>query len=222
MKTVKISSSEHTSFLAGAYVWLIENDGDFVQAYLTRTQARNAKSDGIVGSVRNVSEVEFEVIKPAPTALDLLAALEAAEAAKKEVNLDDFAINEEGHTCCPKCGSTELYQGEAENSNAGMSRIINEDTVGGCHQCDWSFNHSAKKSRTPITHVSTIENPCKTVWGIAIDMKAANPLVKRGAVLAECVNQGIAYYTARTQYQAWLSVCKEEEATRLANEAKSK
>jgi predicted nucleic-acid-binding Zn-ribbon protein len=224
MKTVKITAA--FALLLETDSWVIVNEDCAVGSYKSRTLAREAKATGLAGSVKNKSEIEFEIIDqqvPAKkTALDLLAALEAAEAAKKEVNLDDFAINEEGHACCPKCGSTELYQGEAENSNASMGRIINEDTVGGCHQCDWSFNHSAKKSSTPITHVSTIENPCKTVWGIAIDMKAANPLVKRGAVLAECVKQGIAYYTARTQYQAWLSVCKEEEATRLANEAKSK
>lgn len=222
MKTVKITAA--FALLLESNSWVIIDNNSAVGAYKSRTLAREAKAEGLVGSVKNVSEVEFEVVASAkPNALDLLAAMEKREAAKA-VNLNDFATNEAGNSCCPVCGSEELYQGriDPKDLNSGMGRVIDEDSVGGCHHCDWEFDHSAKKSRTPITHVSTIENPCKTVWGIAIDMKAANPLVKRGAVLAECVRQGIAYYTARTQYQAWLSICKEEEATRLANEAKSK
>jgi hypothetical protein len=51
------------------------------------------------------------------------------------------------------------------------------------------------------------------VWEIADQFKKANDgaLPKRGDVLAECDRQGIAYYTARTQYQLWRTTQKEME-----------
>lgn len=55
---------------------------------------------------------------------------------------------------------------------------------------------------------STIESPSKRVWEIAEQMKAENPNVRRKDVIAACVEQGIAYYTARTQYQLWYKACK--------------
>lgn len=55
---------------------------------------------------------------------------------------------------------------------------------------------------------STIESPSKRVWEIADQMKAENPNVRRKDVIAACVEQGIAYYTARTQYQLWFKANK--------------
>ena len=65
---------------------------------------------------------------------------------------------------------------------------------------------------TEITHESTIDRPCKKVWEIADGMKGQ----KRGLVLAACVDAGIAYYTARTQYQQWLSIQNEMKARESA------
>lgn len=53
-----------------------------------------------------------------------------------------------------------------------------------------------------IVQESTVEHPCKLVWHIADAMKGA----RRKDVLAACVARGVAFYTARTQYQLWLSV----------------
>lgn len=55
---------------------------------------------------------------------------------------------------------------------------------------------------------SIIESPSKRVWEIAEQMKAANPNVRRKDVIAACVEQGIAYYTARTQYQLWFKASR--------------
>lgn len=60
-----------------------------------------------------------------------------------------------------------------------------------------------------LSHQSIVERPCKEVWWIADEMKAKNPKIKRSEVIKECVARGIAYYTARTQYQQWFSVQKE-------------
>lgn len=54
---------------------------------------------------------------------------------------------------------------------------------------------------------STCERPTKKVWDIADAM----PKASRKEVMAECVAQGIAYGTARTQYQAWFKASQECE-----------
>ncbi len=56
----------------------------------------------------------------------------------------------------------------------------------------------ATKPRGPRGH-STIDGPCFTVWSVADEMTDA----KRGEVIAACQALGVAFYTARTQYQKW-------------------
>lgn len=60
---------------------------------------------------------------------------------------------------------------------------------------------------------SEVEGPVKLVWRIADAMLAKiggnMDNLKRKDVLAECDRQGIAFYTARTQYQRWFSAQKE-------------
>jgi len=64
------------------------------------------------------------------------------------------------------------------------------------------------KKEVVMLRKSTIESPSKRVWEIAEQMKAANPNVRRKDVIAACVEQGIAYYTARTQYQLWFKASR--------------
>jgi len=61
------------------------------------------------------------------------------------------------------------------------------------------------KAKPGIKRKSDIERPTKAVWHIADEMSAADPQVRRKDVIAECVRRGIAFYTARTQYQQWLA-----------------
>lgn len=53
--------------------------------------------------------------------------------------------------------------------------------------------------------LSTTQKPTKKVWNIADTM----PKASRKEVIAECVRQGIAYGTARTQYQAWFKASQD-------------
>lgn len=53
---------------------------------------------------------------------------------------------------------------------------------------------------------STVDNPVQLVWIIADNMWGA----RRKDIIAECVKQGIAYNTARTQYQAFYKVKSQE------------
>ncbi|GAO01828.1 hypothetical protein [Anaeromyxobacter sp. PSR-1] len=50
---------------------------------------------------------------------------------------------------------------------------------------------------------STVEKPTKAVWAMADEMRKANPQATRKEIVDECIRRGIAFYTARTQYQRW-------------------
>lgn len=53
--------------------------------------------------------------------------------------------------------------------------------------------------------LSSVIRPTRLVWVIADSM----PKASRKEVMAECVAQGVAYGTARTQYQAWFKASQE-------------
>lgn len=59
-----------------------------------------------------------------------------------------------------------------------------------------------------ISRVSDIERPCDRVWAIADAMQGE----RRKDIIAACVDQGVAYYTARTQYQHWFTAKKNDQA----------
>lgn len=72
-------------------------------------------------------------------------------------------------------------------------------------------------------HASTCESPVKRVWAIAdamiADAKANNrPSPSRKEIQDECVRQGVASGTARTQYQAWKKA-NDNDAANAANAA---
>lgn len=70
-------------------------------------------------------------------------------------------------------------------------------------------------------HKSTVEGPTKLVWFIAEELHAANPSIKRSQVIAECVKRGIAFFTARTQYQQWMTATRESSKnSQIANTQK--
>lgn len=55
---------------------------------------------------------------------------------------------------------------------------------------------------------STVASPVGRVWAIADSMPGA----KRKDIVAACVEQGIAFFTARTQYQKWNQARRAETA----------
>jgi hypothetical protein len=69
--------------------------------------------------------------------------------------------------------------------------------------------------------VSSIKLPTKKVWDIADRMFAAaaknnSPSPKRIEVIEECVKQGIAYGTARTQFQHWFKCVNDLKTAPIA------
>lgn len=79
---------------------------------------------------------------------------------------------------------------------------------------------AAEAVKAEIVRLSTATRPCKLVWEIAENMTKQN--ARRKDIIAECVNQGVAYYTARTQYQLWLTIKKEERERELLQASKAK
>lgn len=79
---------------------------------------------------------------------------------------------------------------------------------------DAAANQAAFEDRKPDGTIwirkSSILSPVKRVWAIADEMvkaakDAGKPLPTRKEVQDECIRQGVASGTARTQYQAWKS-----------------
>lgn len=84
--------------------------------------------------------------------------------------------------------------------------------------------HNIKpKAKDTWLHRSLVDSdlgPTKYVWAVADEMLGANPKVTRKEVIAECERRGVAHWTARTQYQQWLTARRESE--RNAAEANHK
>lgn len=64
------------------------------------------------------------------------------------------------------------------------------------------------KSSIEMVDKSTIERPTKYVWHVADEMfntaqEQGDDQPRRKEVIEECVRRGVAYNTARTQYQQW-------------------
>lgn len=66
-----------------------------------------------------------------------------------------------------------------------------------------------KQAAATIEHKekSEVKNPCALVWEIAEEQREINVVegtkLSRKAVIEKCVEAGVAYNTARTQYQLW-------------------
>lgn len=157
---------------------------------------------------------------------DLQLADEAVE--KRDVTLAE-ALAESGETLadiiedehvpgfsrCPSC-DIHLSNGVGEHM-----QIVNKEPVKheafqyeclGCgHEFGPAINlgdamaNATMMPAGPRPRLSSCEKPTKKVWHIADSM----PKASRKDVMAECVRQGIAYGTARTQYQAWFKASQE-------------
>lgn len=170
-----------------------------MKTYTVKSSAhRAAKQAGLTKDQYEIVEIDgqfgFQPIEVAP----------AAEA--EEPVVGEF-VN------CPHCG-IHLSNGIGVHLQEVNGKVIKHKAFEyECLACGEEFGpaiakeatKAAPKRRIEITNHSTIERPTKTVWHIADEMFAANPQVRRKDVIAECVNRGIAFYTARTQYQQWLA-----------------
>ncbi|HEX4882141.1 MAG TPA: hypothetical protein VFV18_07340 [Porticoccaceae bacterium] len=105
---------------------------------------------------------------------------------------------------CPRCG-IHLSNGYGVHGLEVNGHVVRHGAFEyECLSCGKEFGPAIKGSRkVAVSSHSVIGRPTKTVWHIADEMSAANPQVRRKDVIAECVRRGIAFFTARTQYQKW-------------------
>lgn len=189
--------------------WVINNGVDLKGPFAGREAARAAKAEQELGGKIEKFELgNFEVEAAIPTTTMA-------------------AFGSHGLTHCPGCGA-HLSNGVGHHMQEVNGKTIKhkaKEYV--CLACDTEFGPdiqvaAPKAPKKTVAHVnsSTIERPTKAVWHIADEMKAANPNVRRKDVIAECIAQGIANFTARTQYQQWFQVQKEMQAREAAQAAK--
>lgn len=200
----------------------------FDKSYIVKAQAEAAGlkewPQGMPAGVElshDVATKKFRFIQAAiPKILEIVDHSEAAARfVKAIVDVAAYKIKAAADplnaTCCPQCGSDELFQGRAPEG-----KTIDEDTYGGCHQCDWEYDLALQAKADKIANatmgkgvapqrLSSVDKPVKRVWHIADSM----PMASRKDVMAECVRQGVAYGTARTQYQAWFKASQEANRT---------
>lgn len=69
----------------------------------------------------------------------------------------------------------------------------------------------AKPKSGYIRGTSTVDTPCAIVWEIASGMLEANPKVTRKEIMDACMQTGVTYGTARTQYDRWRKARKNAE-----------
>lgn len=118
---------------------------------------------------------------------------------------------------CPNCGidldnGVNTHANEA-SENTQYARTMKLEFV--CLACNTEFGPAVvrkakkdtQKQQAKYFNSSTIGSPCKAVWDMAGDMPGA----RRKEVIAACVKAGIAFYTARTQYQQWKTASKAQQ-----------
>src|SRR3954462_3622767 len=66
---------------------------------------------------------------------------------------------------------------------------------------------------------SEIVSPVKTMWAICDLMISADPTARRKDMIEAGIKAGIAFYTARTQYQAWFTARRESLKNAAAAQA---
>lgn len=122
----------------------------------------------------------------------------------KRANLDEgsFEVTQNAET-----GRWDLFEIDADDNEAA------EDSKG----------KGGVYKDIPVRRRSEFGGATKEVWNIAEGCfhsaeELGLPTPTRKEVIAACVERGIAFYTARTQYQLWRSLLKEEyETTGKAN-----
>lgn len=132
--------------------------------------------------------------------------------------LQAFLADHEAEKAAKKAKAIEIkarHQAEKEISipaQAPAPEIKGEEVISTANQGDLIANAALVNINPAKPKMSTALKPTKLVWAIADSMPGAT----RKEVTEECVKQGIAYGTARTQYQHWFKCVNDCKATPIA------
>ena len=205
--TYLVTNAFATSVLEIKNPWLIVNCNYVVGAYEGRAAARAAKATGLAGKVVSLKEITLEIV-------------DAVEPLVEEAK--PFGFEDHGLTHCPSCGIRLNNGVGVHNQEVNGKRVKHDKFEYSCLSCDAEFGPviegktekapKAKAEPKVIENRSTAEKPCRLVWDLADFMVGA----RRKDVIAAAVAKGVAFYTARTQYQLWAQIQKEMAARKTA------
>lgn len=173
--------------------WFIVNADYVVGVYAGRAAARAAKAAGWNGKIVPLTEIVLTV--------------------SKDEDSKPYGYEDHGLTHCPSCG-IHLDNGVGvHNQEVNGKKIKHDEFEYCCLACEAEFGPAIKGKKAPkvkteaksIENRSTVESPCRLVWDLADKMVGA----ARKDVIAKAQQKGVAFYTARTQYQLWRQVQKE-------------
>ena len=209
-KTYIVTEAFAASVLEIKNPWFIVNEDYVVGVYAGRSGARAAKTaDKLAGKIVPLNEITlktaeaFEHVAP----IDMIVESAAVEESKP------FGYETHGLTHCPSCGAHLNNGVGVHNQDVNGKPVKHDQFEYSCLACDAEFGPAIKGKKAPkvkaevkpIENRSTVEKPCKLVWQLADDMPGAH----RKDVIAAAEAKGVAYYTARTQYQLWAQIQKE-------------
>lgn len=177
--------------------WIIAPKGAALQAFLKETAASVADIKAKAVKIKKDYAPKIAATMPKASVTSPEAPIPAPAPAKIEEIAPPASIH---------AASNALIANFLASEQANADKQANADLV----------NVDAMRPR-----ISTIDKPTKKVWSIADDMVAAAkaaglPVPSRKEVQAQCVRQGIAYGTARTQYQAWFKCINDSKAAPIA------
>lgn len=76
------------------------------------------------------------------------------------------------------------------------------------------LSHAAMVAQNRITRKSKMEHPIEGCWEIFFEHQAEHgDKISRKAAIDDCIAQGAAFYTARTQWQEWRKAGKAPTVT---------
>ncbi len=146
------------------------------------------------------------------------AAVEQALGIKDVSEEDADLILACGHSHCPSCGvhlSNGLSDFDGMVDRFGSEALAyknGQKTEWMCLACNHEFGDpitpkASKGSKAPTRHYtnkSTVDGAVSVCWNIY----AEHPELRRKDAIAAAVEAGVAFYTARTQYQKWFKAKK--------------
>lgn len=136
--------------------------------------------------------------------MKLYAAKSSAIRAAKAAGLEQYEIIEQDG----QFGFRPIEADDASEGEALEAMEQERDEAQNPDAPEMQADDPQQEETAPVVktrNASTVESPVKRVWAIADSM----PDAKRKDVIAACVAEGIAFFTARTQYQKW----KQNQAT---------
>ena len=104
------------------------------------------------------------------------------------------------------------YVADAENEECGdvlderLERAVDEAETEDAADEAKQDARAVNSTMDGILRKSAVQNPCKLVWEIASEMYPKG--AKRKDIIEHCIAQGVATYTAKTQYQKWYTANK--------------